>query len=289
MIRSGIFTALVACSLPALAQHRASVTWLPAETNGLDMVVEALITSFDHADVLRLTEAHWDKHDSDLRIALVRHPGFPRKVRFIVVECASTADQAILDQYVRGDDVPRAVLQRVWTNTTQRSNVWQSPVYEDFLTAVREVNAGLPPSGRIRVLAGDPSPGSRIDRDGSAVAVIENNVLQKHAKALVVYGSEHLKWTEPEGLTSRLEQRHRSLRIVVVYTIGGPRPYFSETFEPALTSRVRPVLLPLDRTPIGNLSYGRFTYAQLFDACVYWGAGPDVGELVPQLRRGRSH
>jgi uncharacterized iron-regulated protein len=270
MIRSRILATLLACSLPAFAQQRASVTWLPAETNGLDRIVEALISTFDHADVLGLTEAHWDKHDSDLRIALVRHPGFPKKVRFIVVECASTADQMILDQYVRGEDVPRAALQRVWTNTTQRSNVWQSPVYENFLTALREVNAGLPPTGRIRVLAGDPPPGSRIDRDGSAVSVIEKNVLHRNAKALVVYGSEHLRWTEPEGLTSRLEQRHRGLRIVVVYTTGGPRPYFSENFEPALTSRMRPVLVPLGRTSIGNFSYGRFTYSQLFDACVYW-------------------
>jgi len=288
MIRSRILAALVACSLPAFAQQRASVTWLPAETTGLDRIVEELITTFDHADVLGLSEAHWAKDDSELRIALVRHPGFPKKVRFIVVECASTADQVIIDQYVRGDDVPRAALQRVWTNTTQRSDVWQSPVYEDFLTAVRQVNAGLPPTGRIRVLAGDPPPGSRLDRDGTAVSVIEKNVLHKHAKALVVYGSEHLKWTEPEGLTSRLEQRHRGLRMVVVYTTGGPQPYFSENFEPALTSRMRPVLVPLGRNGIGNLSDGRFTYSQLFDACVYWGAGPDAGKLVPPVGAGKK-
>src|SRR5579872_2685063 len=121
MIRRGIFAALLVCSLPAFAQHRVSVTWLPAETNGLDRIVEALITTFDHVDIVGLGEAHWDKHDSDLRIALVHHPGFPKKVRFIVVECASTAEQAILDQYVRGDDVPKAALKRVWTNTTQRA------------------------------------------------------------------------------------------------------------------------------------------------------------------------
>jgi hypothetical protein len=145
----------------------------PGETNGLDSIVEALITTLDHAEVLGLAEAHWDKNDSDLRIALVRHPEFPKKARFIVVECASTADQAILDRYVRGDDVPRAALQRVWTNTTQHSNVWQSPVNEDFLADVREVNAGIPPAGRIRVLARDPPPGSRFDRDGSVLSVIE--------------------------------------------------------------------------------------------------------------------
>jgi hypothetical protein len=35
-------------------------------------------------------EEHDRKADSDLRIALVRHPDFPRKVRSIVVEFAST-------------------------------------------------------------------------------------------------------------------------------------------------------------------------------------------------------
>jgi hypothetical protein len=57
MIRSRILAALVACLLPAFAQHRASDTWLPGETNGLDRIIEALITAFDHADVLGLGEA----------------------------------------------------------------------------------------------------------------------------------------------------------------------------------------------------------------------------------------
>jgi Haem-binding uptake, Tiki superfamily, ChaN len=160
MIRSRISAALLFWALPAIAQYREPGSWLPDETAGLGKIVRALISAFDHADVLALGESHWNKLDSDLRIALVRDPGFAKKADFIVVEFASTSEQSILDRYIRGGDVPIVELQRVWRNTTQNFGVWESPVYAEFLAAVRDVNRGLPAAERIRVLAGDPPTGS---------------------------------------------------------------------------------------------------------------------------------
>jgi hypothetical protein len=57
----------------------------------LDEIAQTLITAFDQADILALGEAHRRKLDSDLRIALVRHADFAKKVRSIVVEFGSTA------------------------------------------------------------------------------------------------------------------------------------------------------------------------------------------------------
>ena len=105
------------------------------ENAGFDKIIQALVSAFDHADILALGEDHGREFDSNLRIGIVRHPDFAKKVRFIVVEFARTARQPILDRYVRGEDVP-----------ISETGVWDSPVYANFLAAVREVNRGCPMS-----------------------------------------------------------------------------------------------------------------------------------------------
>lgn len=103
-----------------------------------------LVSVYDHADILALGESgHRRKVDSDLKIRLIRDPEFSRKVRFIVVEFGDYQYQAILDRYIRGEDVALEELEQVWTKTTQFS-VWESPVYAEFFAAVREVNRKLP-------------------------------------------------------------------------------------------------------------------------------------------------
>ncbi len=140
----------------SLAGFQQSKILLPDETAGLDRIVQTLVSAFDHVDIVALGENHWNKMDSDLRIALVRSPEFAKKVRFIVVEFGSTAQQPTLDRYIRGEDVPLAELQQVWKTTSQTDGIWDSPVYADFYAAVREVNKKLPAGAQIRVLAGDP-------------------------------------------------------------------------------------------------------------------------------------
>src|SRR5262245_8268500 len=62
---------------------------LPDEANGIERIAGALVSAFDEADILALGEAHGRKLDSDVRIAVVRHPDFAKKVRTIVVEFGS--------------------------------------------------------------------------------------------------------------------------------------------------------------------------------------------------------
>ena len=94
---------------------------LPDEAGGLDAVVRALIGAFDQADIVALGEAHERQVDSDLRIALVRHPDFAKKVRTIVIEYGSASEQSTLDRYIRGENVSRAQLeQRVEEHSTRR-------------------------------------------------------------------------------------------------------------------------------------------------------------------------
>jgi len=53
----------------------------PDEAAGIDAIARALIAVFDHVDIVALGEAHFRRVDSDLRIALIRHPDFEKKVR----------------------------------------------------------------------------------------------------------------------------------------------------------------------------------------------------------------
>src|SRR5262249_44313284 len=78
---------------------------LPDESTGIDGIARTLVSSFDQVDIVALGEAHQRRLDSDLRIAVVRHPAFAKKVRSIVVEFASTTEQPTLDRYIRGEHV----------------------------------------------------------------------------------------------------------------------------------------------------------------------------------------
>src|SRR4030095_16036543 len=190
-----------------------------------------LISVFDQADIVALGEAHQRKLDSDLRIALVRHPEFPRKVRSIVVEFASTTEQPTLDRYIRGESVSRAQLEQVWKTTTQAANgVWDDPIYPDFFAAVRDINSKLPGRERIRVCGGDPGPGDNRSRETAAVSVLKEQVLQKHGKALVIYGAAHFYLTmdadylssmgEDIGIVRMLEMDYPG-RTLAWISIGG--------------------------------------------------------------------
>lgn len=269
---------------------------LPDETAGFDEIVQTLISAFDHTDILALGESHWRKSDSDLRIRLVRHPEFAKKVHSIVVEFGSTAYQPILDRYVRGEDVSFADLQKVWRNTTQTNGVWESPVYAEFFAAVREVNKKLPADRRVRVFAGDPPPGGA--RDFSAASILKEQVLDKGGKALLVYGSGHLY--RVGGITKALQAAYPG-RTFVVTLDGGPFPEYQK-FEDALKSSARSVLVSLGRMPFRDFTAEEFlgrgskmlvdgvwvnayrgsslTLSQMADACVYLGMTPEVDERV---------
>src|SRR5262245_24100523 len=179
-------------SLPAQAPQVAprSRVRLTDEAAGIDGIVQTLISVFAQADIVALGEAHGRRADSDLRIALVRHPDFSKKVRSIVVEFGSTSEQSTLDRYIRGENVSRGELERVWKTTTAGPRL-DSPFFAEFFAAVRDVNSKLPADARVRVLGGDPGTGENRSRDGAAVAILKAQVLEKHGKALVVYGTAH--------------------------------------------------------------------------------------------------
>ena len=251
---------------------------LPDESAGLDQIVRALISRFDRADILALGEAHASQPDSDLRIALVRHPEFAKRVRSIVVEFGSTTAQATLDRYIRGESVTPAQLAAVWKTTTQpgMQEGASTRLYVDFFNAVRDVNAKLPADMRIRVFGGDPGPTDRRSRETAAVSVLREQVLEKRGKALVVYGAAHFYRTVPPdylasmgadvGLVRMLDAQFPG-RTFAVIRVGGLSPRIPGVaiadpdyakFDRALKAAARPVLVSLQRTPFRDLSADEF-------------------------------
>jgi hypothetical protein len=251
---------------------------LPDESAGIDVIAQTLISAFDQADIVALGEWHGRiRLDSDLRIALVRHPDFAKKVRSIVVEFGSTTEQATLDRYIRGENVSRAQLEQVWKTTTQAANgIWDQTIYADFFAAVRDLNSKLPAAARIRVFGGDPGPGDNRSRETAAVAILTEQVLQKHGKALVIYGAAHFYRIFPPaivssmgddiGLVRKLEMDFpgRTFVVIPVGRLDRPRavrtdidPDFQK-FDRALKTQVRPVLVSLQRLPFRDFNAEEF-------------------------------
>src|SRR5262245_34401318 len=258
---------------------------LPDEAAGIDGIVRALTSAFDKVDTVALGEAYMRKTDSDLRIALVRHPDSAEKVRSIVVEFGSTTEQSTLDRYVRGENVSGAELEQVWKTTTQAANGFlDSPVYADFFAAVRDVNSRLPADARIRVFGGDPGPGDNRSRETAAFSVLNEQVLQKHGKALLIYGAAHFYLAAPRdyllamgkdiGIARMLEMDYPG-RTLAVIPVGGPLdlppgaavaidPDYRK-FDRALKTQVRPVLVPLHRLPFRDFTAEEFLGGGVFN------------------------
>src|SRR5438270_12988714 len=116
--------------------------------------VPAVLRLFDRYSMVALGEMHWSRAAGEFYLSLVRNPEFARRVNTLVLECGNSRYQQVLDRYINGGDVPADQISRVWRDTTKVIS-WESPIYANLIASVREVNRGLPPERRIRVLAAD--------------------------------------------------------------------------------------------------------------------------------------
>jgi len=75
---------ICALALPATAAiAQPPKVRLPDEAAGVDGIAGTLVSAFDQVDIVALGETHVWRLDTDLRIAVVRHPDFAKKVRSI--------------------------------------------------------------------------------------------------------------------------------------------------------------------------------------------------------------
>jgi hypothetical protein len=164
--------------------------------------IPTILATFDRYEVVAMPAAHGMKDLDDFVLSLIRDPAFPVKVNDIAVECGNALYQPVLDRHIAGEDVPFTEARKAWRDTTQ-SMCSYSGFYEQLFPLVRAINQKLPTTRRLRVLACDPpidwdkiktfeEANKFVDREASIASVMEKEVLSKHRKALMLFGTFHL-------------------------------------------------------------------------------------------------
>jgi hypothetical protein len=221
-----LFAALFFLVIPTISKPQTPRQAKPAGAEPIpEPAVPAILTAFDKYEVVGMPEGHGLKEVDDFIFSLIRNPAFGGKVNDIAVECGNSLYQPILDRYVAGEDVPFTEVRKVWRNTTQ-SMCGTSGFFEQFFPLVRAINQKLPRGKQLRVLAGDPpidwdqikSPddaGKFGDRDVTIASVMEKEVLSKHRKALMLFGTFHLMHGVGDSAVSIYEKDYPSLTFII--------------------------------------------------------------------------
>ena len=265
--------------------------------------ITGILKLFNSYQVVGLGEGpHGNLEGHAFRLKLLRDPRFPEVVNDILVESGTARYQEAMDRYIRGDQVPRQELRRAWEDTTNPGTNWDKPMYEEFFTAVRSVNATLPKEKKLRVLLGDPpvaweSMRKRSDlrrwnmqRDPHAFAVLKRESLSRNRRALVIYGDGHFQGRgfKANSLTNLIERNGTSM-VTVSMQYGG-----LIKLQPSVAAWKTPSLAMIRGTTIGQKYYAQFyplppapgwntvRMQDQFDAVVYLGAKPPTMTLIPK-------
>jgi hypothetical protein len=261
--------------------------------------ISGIVDVFRSHQIVALGEGvHGNNQAHTFRLALLRDRRFASVVNDLVVEFGSGRYQTVMDAFVGGADVPYAELRKAWQNTTNPTPIWDSPIYEEFFRAVRDVNASLPRERRLRVLLGEPpidwdrvrtyaEVAQWISRRGThAVDVIAKEVLAKNRRAVVIYGDSHFrrysKWAgsapgEPAGptLLNQIEELGTT-----AFSIWTNTTVELERMQPDIASWPIPSLTKVRGTRLGGLDFKYFAgmatdpptrMENQFDAVLYLG------------------
>jgi hypothetical protein len=264
--------------------------------------IQGIVAALKAHPLVAIGEDHWLLQPGEFYVQLIRSKDFQETVQDIVVEFASRNNQAMLDKYVSGADVPQSDVKRIWRDTTKVAS-WESPIYANWLAVIRQVNQGLPPSHRLRVLAGDTSiEWSQIhthdewaalgDNNVSFADVITKEVLAKNHHALVVLGAGHLTKGDERGetgnVTARIESHYPGSTFVVLLDYWGLLTPEAQNEIDAFRPSV-PAVYVLAGTTLGKTVDGRGApVSKHADALLYLGpptsftmAFPAPGSLDP--------
>jgi len=235
--------------------------------------VPAILAAFDKYEVVAMPQGHGMQDLNHFILTLIRNPAFSDKVNDIEVEFGNSLYQPILDRYIAGENVPFTEVQKVWRQDGQPTPA-ASAFVEQFFPLVRALNQKLPPGRRLRVLAGDPPVDwgqiksvddviRLVHRDASIASVMEKEVLSKHRKALMLFGTFHLMHGVGGSAVSLYEKDYPNVTLVVS-DLG-----IFDTDLPTLSSS------RLASWPIPSLSRAKGT----------WLGALDLGHFIPPAIR----
>ena len=297
---------LILIALANAPEVEAQVAASRRPTVPLDPITGLLDAYRTHTVVALGEGSHGNDQAHRFRLALIRDPRFSMTVNDIVVESGSARYQDVMDRFVRGENIPADVLARAWRDTTQPSDIWDLPIYEEMFRAVRDVNASLPRERQLRVLLGDPPVEwenvRTLDdlnkwgqRDSHAADVVRREVIAKKRRALLVYGDDHFakrsrapaagdEW--PANLVGQLEKS--GTRVFVIH----PETRMDlVTMQPDVRSWSNPSLALLEGTALGGAEYEPTPrlrprrMEELFDAVLYLGSPSEItfSRIDPRL------
>jgi len=292
----GVFVLAMSSGVVTLAQHsggaplregRAKPTGSTVKNLTAEAPIPAILAAFDRYEVVGMDAAHGNKDLDDLILRLLREPRFASKVDDVVVECGNSLYQPILDRYIAGGEVKLSEVRPVWRNTAQ-SMCSVSGFYEILFPLIRRINMRLTTGKKLRVFAGDPpvdwskvkqQSEVMLDRDANVASVMEKEVLSKHRRALMLFGTGHLfhaNKAAPPGLENavqRYEVKYPGMTMVIGTAIvfaGSTAPPSAEEFERHLSPFAAPSLFRnLDGTWLMNIN--PYFFSKMVDAYLYLG------------------
>ncbi|HWE62787.1 MAG TPA: hypothetical protein VHB98_13820 [Chloroflexota bacterium] len=249
--------------------------------------IQTVLDAMDRFPLVAIAERHFLQEWHDYITALLFHPSFAGKVTHIAVEFGNAQFQDVADRFILGDKpVARDELAQIW-----RYLGWDAPVYEQFFRTVRAVNWMQPPSRRVRVLLGNPPyDASKVRSSNDAgfrqwwnetidayfAAIVEQEVLRKGGRALLIAGSGHvLRGIHRDGDGAHLDagamlaQQHPGKLFVVDNLVlpSGPQKDAAGTrLQAAVAHWPRPSIALLRGTWLGALTQ------MVDDTWINWGA-----------------
>jgi hypothetical protein len=273
----------------------------PDTESGPEEAVPGIVKLFDRYSVVAIGEFHGYGELGDLYTALVRDAAFQAKVNDIVIEFASRQNQPLLDRYIlQCEDISEVELRRVWRDTSKATHFWESPLYTGWLAAIRGANKRLPVAKRMRVLAGDtPIDWAKIRthedwlalgvNDVSFAKVVNEEVLDKKRKALLVLGASHLAKDggklKQQNTTTRIVKAHPgAMSVVMVFGTVPPFEYGPEVLKKMADWKIPTLFYPLKGTWLGKEPWlGRDSLDQVADGMLYVGP-PGTQKLIKSRR-----
>jgi hypothetical protein len=178
----------------------------PAGEDGPADPIDYIRRSLQAYPIVCLAEGgHQAKEPHEFLRRVLSDESILRTVDVVIVEFAATRHQAVLDAYIRGEDVPFSELSRVWRDTGQSPRApWDSPLYHELLKTIRKGNLALSSDERVRVVAGDPPIDwdkistredygkSRIPRDPFVASLAMEQAIEMGKRVLIIFGGAHL-------------------------------------------------------------------------------------------------
>jgi hypothetical protein len=196
----------VICALAAAPAALSADEPKPRKAVPIDPVA-GILAAFGTHDVVAIGDGvfHGDTKTQEFLMSMIREPRFAATVDDIVLEAYNSLYQDAVDRFVAGREVPHIELQKSWQDSTQVAPGVDAPFRGDILQVVRSVNASAPADHQLRVLLADPpvdwaSIRTKEDllrsvrlRATFPAELVLREVLDKHRRALIVFGMIHLQ------------------------------------------------------------------------------------------------